>query len=252
MNKKNEQQAALRRLINELNAFETQNDSNFSLENEMLSLILNGALRGEDLSKRYPELYKKLLENADLRQAFLDALESIEAERANELVTLPGAGSQNLDFLASQQSEPAVERLENDNILLRWIRTLEQIQAVFSPQEFVYRAALDLTEDPWFTLLRDELTLAGSTFAVALECTLSSERESALSPFLNLALTVGDSPGPVQFPLRASLNWGDYQESVLLPAEGRARFPDILLSAIFDASQQQVRSGLSLTLETVS
>jgi hypothetical protein len=55
----------------------------------------------------------------------------------------------------------------------------------------------------------------------------------------------------VQFPLRASLSWGAYNESVLVAEEGRARFPDILLSDIFDPWEQHVRAGLSLTLETM-
>jgi hypothetical protein len=252
MYKKNDQPSSFRKLIDDLNTFDVQNDSTFPLESDMVSLILSGVLQGEDLSKRYPEFYKKLLENANLRQAFLDALESIEAERNGDLVPMPGAGSHSLDFLDDKRSEPAVESLGNDNLRLRWKRTLEQIQAVFSPQELAYRAALDPIEEPWFTLLRDELSVSGSTYAVALECTLSNERENALSTFLNLAVTLGDTPHNVQFPLRASLNWGDYQESVLLPEEGRARFPDILLSTIFDASQEQVRAGLTLTLETSS
>lgn len=253
MNKKKDQQAALRKLNGDLSAFDPQNDSVLSMESDMLSLIISGVLKGENLSERYPEFYKKLLEDGNLRQAFLDALDSIETERAGGLAPLPEAAyNRSLDFLTQQRSEPEVEMEEKNNLRLVWKRSLEQIQAVFSPQELVYRAPLDPTEDPWFTLLRDELTVAGSTFAIALECTLSNERDDALSTFLNLALTVGDAPGREQFPMRASLDWGAYKESVFLSQEGRARFPDILLSSIFDSSQQQVQAGLSLTLETVS
>jgi hypothetical protein len=245
-----DQSAAIKKLADHLAVLDAQEGSTQAMESDMLSLLISGTLRGEDVSRRYPAFYRKLLENADLRQAFLDALESIEAERAGELVPLPGAASRSLDFLASQTSAPAVEMLEKENWRLTWRRSLEQIQAVFSPRELAYRADLSLIEDPWFTLVREEMAAAGSNFAVALECTISKDQEQALSTFLNLAVTLGSAPEPVQFPLRASLSWGAYNESVLVAEEGRARFPDILLSDIFDPSQGQVQAGLSLTLET--
>jgi hypothetical protein len=250
MNKQKDQQAGLKKLVEHLGALEAQAGSPLSMESDMLSQIVSGALKGEDISRRYPAFYRKLLENPDLRQAFLDALDSLEAERAGDLVPMPAAGEASLDFLADPTPGPAVERLGKENWRFTWKKSLEQLQALFSPGELAYRAGLDPLEDPWFTLLRDELTAAGTTFAVALECSLSRDRDDALAAFLNLAVTLGSTPGPEQFPLRATLRWGAYHESLLLAEEGRARFPDILLSAVFDPSQDYVRAGLSLTLET--
>jgi hypothetical protein len=250
MSNKKDRSVVINKLADHLAALDSQDGSTLSMESDMLSLIVSGTLKGEDISRRYPAFYQKLMENADLRQAFLDALESIEAERAGELVPMPETAKRNLDHLFSQAAGSTVETTEKENWRLTWQRSLEQIQAVFSPQELAYRADLNMIEDPWFTLLREETTVAGSTFAVVLECTLSNDRENALSTFLNLAITLGSSPEPVQFPLRASFSWGGYNESVLVMEEGRARFPDILLSDIFDPLQQHIQAGLNLTLET--
>ena len=244
--------AALKKLANHLAALNSQELSNLPMDSDMLSLIVSGTLRGEDLPSRYPAFYQKLLENAELRQAFLDALDSIEAEQAGTLTPLPAAAKAKLDFLISRPSAPIVENLEKQNWRATLQRTLEQIQAIFlPPQQMAYRADANLYEDPWFTLLREEIRAAGSEYAVALECTLSNESDEALSPFVNLAVTLGSETAS-SFPLRASLHWGMYQASLLLSEEGRARFPDIPLASIFDETQQHVQAGLSLTLETTS
>ncbi len=243
--------AALQKLADHLNALDAQGGSTLDMESDMLSLIVSGTLSGEDVSRRYPAFYQKLLENADLRQAFLDALEAVEAERAGQLIPLPEGAKADLSFLKQQASTPKVELLEPRNWRAIWQRSLEQIQAIFSPPQMAYRADPNL-EDPWFILLRDEVVVEGSTYAVALECTLSDNVDSALSTFLNLAVTLGSHPQPTHFPLRASLRWGAYENSVLIAEEGRVRFPDIPLMAIFDPSLQQVQVGFNLVLETAA
>lgn len=244
--------AAFQKLADQLSALDAQAGSTLAMESEMLSLIISGTLSGEDLASRYPAFYEKLLENIELRQAFLDALESIEAEQAGQLTPLPKAPKTDLAFLARPRSKPTVEMLDQQNWRAILNRSLEQIQSVFSPPRLAYRADSVLLEDPWFTLLREEITAAGSLYAVVLECTLSNDVEQALSAFLNLAVTVGSSAERIPFPLRVRLEWGEYQGNVQLNQEGRVQFPDIPLGAIYDPSRQQVQAGLSLTLETAS
>lgn len=251
MNKKEEQLGKVKKLVEHLAALDAQDRSALAMDSDMLSLIVSGTLKGEDISRRYPAFYRKLLKNPGLRQAFLDALESIEAERAGELVPMPKATRASLDFLANEPSDPTIEILDKKNWRLTWQRSVDQIQKIFSPQELAYRADLNLIEDPWFTLLREEMIAGRSSIAVWLECTLSKDRDNALSTFLNLAVTVGSSPEAADFPLRASLSWGAYNESLLVAEDGRARFPDIPLSDIFVPSQEQVQAGLSLIIETI-
>lgn len=245
--------AALAKLMKDLSALDAKAGAALpSEESEMLSLIVNGVLNGENLAERHPAFYKKLIENPELRQAFLDALESVEAERSGREAALPEEAEVKLDFLRSVPAPPAVETLEGRNWRATWQRTLEQLETVFSPPDLAYRADGDLFEDPWFTLLRDEIAIEGVTYDVVLDCTLSTEKESSLAALLNLAVTPGKNSGLAAFPLRASLHWGDYQGSILVEEEGRVRFPDIPIAAVFNQADLQVRDGLRFTLEAAS
>jgi hypothetical protein len=243
---------ALKKLADHLSALGAQDDSTFIMESDMLSLIVSGTLNGEDISRRYPAFFGKLLENAGLRQAFLDALESVEAERAGELIPMPGVSRASLDFLTHQPASPIIENFDKQKWRAIWQRSLEQIQSIFSPPELAYRADPSLSEDPWFTLLREEMVAEGITYDVVLDCTLSNDKEDTLSPYLSLAVTLTGPAERVGFPLRASLQWGEYQESVLISDEGRVKFPDVPIAAVFDQTGSQPQSGFSLMLETAS
>jgi hypothetical protein len=240
--------AALKKLAEHLASLKDQGHPIPSGESEMVSMIVSGVLNGENVSRRYPAFHAILLENAELRQAFLDALEAVEAERAGEMMPLPGSPDTNLDFLTRQPSAPVMETF-GGRWRATWQRSLEQIQAVFSPPQLVFRAD-PMIEEPWFTLLREEITAAGAVIAIELDCSLSPDLDNALAAHLTLAVTLTPSFESARFPLRAVLQWGEYRESMLVAEEGRARFPDIPLVKIFDPSLETLQAGLSLTLET--
>jgi len=243
--------AALKRLAERLTAFKDEGGSISLMENDMLSLIVSGTLNGNSLAERYPDFYKKLLENAELRLAFLDALDSLEAERAGELIPMP-APETRLDFLTSQPPAPKVSLMDGDRWSILWQRPLEQIRAIFSPPELAYRAEQSLIEEPWFTLMREEIQVSESAYSIALDCAPAEEEEKTLAVYVSLAVMPGASREPAKFPLRAKLAWGGYQQDVLIPAEGRMRFPNISFDKIFDPAMENLTDGLSLTLETVS
>jgi hypothetical protein len=60
---------------------ETHNDEDFDL----LALIVEEAARGVDIPERYPAYWAKMKRNAELREAFLDCLELLEASRGGRL-----------------------------------------------------------------------------------------------------------------------------------------------------------------------
>jgi hypothetical protein len=60
---------------------ETHNDEDFDL----LALIVDEAARGVDIPERYPAYWAKMKCNAELREAFLDCLEFVEAIRGGRL-----------------------------------------------------------------------------------------------------------------------------------------------------------------------
>jgi hypothetical protein len=240
-------------LRKELADYDVSGTSKPEMDSEMLTLILDRILSGEDISKRHQVLYQNLLSNAELRRALLDALESVEAERAGNLSRLPEAAKRNLSFLAGQGPLPVLELLDEHKWRFTWRSTLEQIRTVFSPPNMMaYRADAGAFEEPWFTLLRDEIDAGGATYAVALECTLSNQSDEDLAVFLDFAITLGGPAGESGFPIRASLRWGEYERSILLTEQGRSRFPDIPLTTVMDKDYQNIKSGLSLTLESIS
>ncbi len=246
------QAAAIRRLKKDLADLGIESMSSSEVDSDMLSLILDKILNGEDLARHYPALYQKLLNNFEMRQALLDVLESIEVERTHSLIPLPKVSKSSLAFLAGRAPLPILEVFDKNNWRSTWRSTLEQIRTVFSPSELVYRTDPSQLEDPWFTLLRDEIETDGVIYTVALECTLSDQTENGLSIFLNLAVTLEALANQPHFPLQATLNWGEYKESVLIAEQGRARFPDIPLVTVTDEENQNIKSGLSLSLGTIS
>ena len=180
--------AALKRLAEHLTAFNPEGGVISSMDSDMLSLIVSGTLNGENLAQRYPGFQHSLLENAELRQAFLDALESIEAERAGDMIPIP-APETRLDFLTRQPHTPKVTHRDEENWSVFWQRPLAQLQAIFSPPELAYRADQSLIEEPWVMLLREEIQIAGSTYSVVLDCIPAEEEDNSLAVFMSLAVT---------------------------------------------------------------
>jgi hypothetical protein len=244
-------QEIARRLADDLSQLDAQALPASTADDEMLSLIVDEASKGVDISKRYPTFYRKLLSNPDLRQAFLNALETLDAEHENRLDPLPESSRHDLTFLSQRTREPILEKFSKTNWRVRWEQTVEQLQMMFSPSQLAYRNDPSLFEDRWFMLLRGEIVVEGLRYSFDLDSAIAESGAEALTTFLNLAVTleVGGPPSP--FPIRAILEWGAYKESVLISQEGRARFPDIPLVSILDNELKTVKSELNLSLETV-
>jgi len=239
---------ALRSLINDLSAVNGQTLSTSVADNEMLSLIVDEAIKGINIAQRYPDFYKKLLDNAILRETFLEVLESMEPVENDEMITFSDF-LENQEILSDLSSQPTVER-DDENWHISWLRTIDQLRTIFSPSRLAYRSDPNLYEDPWFMLLRSDVEVEGVSYSVLLECTFSEEDKEALTPFLNVAVTVERTSVQARFPIRSSLQWGIYKESIQITEEGRVRFPDIPLPAIFDKENKNVSAELDLIIET--
>jgi hypothetical protein len=218
---------------------------------EMLSIIINEALSGIDISKRYPTFYKKILRNPNLSRVFTDSLETLEKSRANDLVGLPDAIKPDLSFLRHASINPKI--LTNKNgWQIQWQRTVEQLQTLFFPSgmEMAYRQDPSLFDDTWFTLLRESVDITDASYSILLECGISEDLENSLSAFLNVAVTLESETASYQFPIFVTLNWGEYKETIEITEQGRVRFPDIPLKVAFDDKIQNITSELNFMLET--
>jgi hypothetical protein len=237
-------------LIDDLIQLNAASKSGTLEDEEMLSLIVEDACQGVDISKRYPAFYQKLLHHSDLRQAFLDILDSLDDE---ETIRMPWAEETEggLGFLAEQPSRPVVTKLP-DHWKASWQRTIAQLQALFTPSALVYRADPALSEDLWFMLLRDEIEIENVLYTILLECTFSEEEQEGFSPWLDLAVTVGAARKQAPFPIRITLQWGDYEETVHIGEEGRVKLPTVPLLSVFDKQTEHVISELNLTVESIA
>lgn len=81
----------------------------------MLSLVVNDALEGVDIARRYPAFYRLLLADPRLRWAFLEALEIREKEEDGELESLPDPLDVDLAFL--EQVHPLQAMVDTADLL---------------------------------------------------------------------------------------------------------------------------------------
>ena len=243
-----EKQNAAKRLAEDLAEIGNDAWSTWMADDEMLSLMVDEALAGVDISSRYPTFYRNLLHNADLRQAFVDALGSVEKGQHGEPVALSAETEPVLDFLTSQSRETPLVISGPSQWRIIWRQTVEQLSSIFSPPELAYRSDPSLFDDPWFTLLRGETEVDGSLYTVLLECTLAEDTEEALELSLNIAVTPERATNTPQLQLSANLEWGAFTDTLAIAEEGRIRFSNIPLAAVLDEERKYVKEELTLTI----
>ncbi len=220
-----------------------------SEENDtLLSLVVDDALKGVDISRRYPVFFQRLLADDELRRAFLETLEAAE----NRAIPATAAAEPALSFLQTPARHAILEVVSPNRWRLRWQAALDQLQQLFFSADQVqpaYRAA-DYLEDAWFTLIRDEIAVDQFRASVLLE----AARLMTSPDHLQLHLAVGLTPDRMvvteRLPeLRAQLTWGTYDQTVTITQRGRATFPLLPLQLILDETTQHVTADLQLIVE---
>lgn len=209
----------------------------------MLSLILSDALQGVDVATRYPTLYRQLLTDPELRQAFLDSLALLEASRSQNLAPLPAAPTPDLGFLQTVKAR----------LHLVWQVSKEELQNLLFPSGWRmaagYRSGYGWLDDSYVTLLRSQVMVEQESLDILLEAALVSEA----SEVVNLALTVARQtqseivhPRPSWY---ATIEWGDYLATAPVNEQGQATFPAVPLSFILQQPSHTVAADLHLRLE---
>ncbi len=227
---------ARQKLASDLAGFSSE-PSLLTEEMDMMSLMVDEALKGVNVEIRYPDFYRKLLRNPALRQVFMDMLDMMES---SALTPLPAGEKPSLAFL---QKPAAPAQPANWQVTLQ--KSFQELQQIFSPPQQTYRAEANLYEDNWFTLLRDEVQLGGATYSVILECGLSQATADALTAALGIAMSLEAASAPGA-RITATLRWGKYHETVTLASEDRLHFPDIPIKATLEP---EITSDLELVLE---
>lgn len=216
----------------------------------MLSLVVNDALEGVDIARRYPAFYRRLLADSQLRQAFLEALEILEKEKAGELEPLPDYLDVDLTFLKQAHSLQAMVDTElSGSWRFSWHRPISYLQSrlvvSFATVDPVYRSGAEFLEDDRLTLVDDVVEVAGDEIGVLLEAVRAANAPDALH--LSLLVTAGAPDS-----LWATMEWGAFHETVLVEAIGRVIFPPLSLAAIVDDAGQKIVADLCLTIEAAA
>ena len=234
---------AIKDLMEDLNQFGNSTNQDLRVEEEALDLIVDQAVNGIDIRNRFPEFYKKLLHNQFLRQQFLDALSFLNSIKQSIKDPYLHHSKLDLSFLTNKP-------LEVSNWPIFITQDKAHLMNLFFPKEPVYRGTIDLGATPTYSLLRRDFLLAGVTYSLLIDSTLSEESKNALSA--TLALATNDEPGNSAFPVQATLRWGEYSSEISIDQEGKYPLPDIPLSQVFDDGLNKVKADLFLTLSSSS
>ena len=212
----------------------------------MLSLVVNDALQGIDIISQYPTFYRRLQANAELRHAFLDALDLLTSSTADELVLPPQMPAPDLSFLQTAVSPtPLVERSSPAKWQITWQLLQDQLQLLFKPVDLVYRSGHMDLEDESTVLLRSQVEVDGTQIDLFLEAIRSVEEPSYLHLYLSTApLTETQLPA-----MQANLQWGEFQATVVTDKYGRFHFQPLPLTAVLDPASQTFHADLQLIVE---
>ncbi len=216
------------------------------VDEEMLSLVVDDALKGVDIQKQYPQYFQRLLKEPALRDAFLEVMDLAQDEDPSPFRETTSL--EKMPFIPVPPPRPVIQR-SPAGWRATWNQSIAQLNAIFlsSGAEAVFRGAVDL-EDPWFILLRDQVDLDGAQLQVFLEAAQEGEKPDELQ--LALAVVVNTQPLDQWPPLLASLHWGNYAETVSISSDGRAAFPAASFHQILNETGASFLADLALTLES--
>jgi hypothetical protein len=223
------------------------NNSSRSADLEFLSLFIEDARHGVDVSRRYPGFYQKLIIDPELRQAFLDILHLMDEDINHALASIPLPARANLEFLIEDQTprSRSIEKSWN----MHWTRTRQELQALFSPPQLAYRNSTDILSGDEFIIFQDDFRMDDFQYSISIVCALGEDLAAGLLTRMNVGITPQGTPP--HLPLKTILEWGQYKESVIIEGEGRISLPPIALAKILDPDLENIISDLELTIEII-
>ena len=230
-----------------------ENNPNSSEGEDVLSLLVHEAQIGTEIDKRFPGGYKLLLQNEELRKAFLQILELQVKDDQGGLTPLPAPASVNLKFLEEMRPSTQIEIIMKHTWKISWGKTIEQLRMVFMPPATgeVYRSIPDLVEDPVIILLRDEFKIEDVSLAIVLEGTITEIDPDVLAVAISVAVSDMETHEDIEdMQISALLVWGSYQNEVRISDQGRGEFSPIPFEAFLDEKKENIAANLALTLNT--
>lgn len=207
-------------------------------DEEMLTFLVSEALAGVDIRQRYPAAFEQLLNDSDLQELFLVALESYENAAVAEEI-LPTSQPAGAMPQAIIQPTP-----QPDAWQARWQLPADFLSRLFFTVEPVFRDAL-AEEERWHTLLRQEIQAGETLVEVVLDARLNDDEQ--LEPELKIAAE-SSTRQPVQVEVSGQLAWGDLRQAIQPTRAYRTTLLPIPLAGRLDISTRHAHAALELTL----
>lgn len=213
----------------------------------MLAIAIEDALNGIDISQKYPDFYKRLLQDDLLGDLFDDAIETFTLSQDPNWNPLPRPASRDLSFLKKPRSLPDSIRKALNKWIVKFHKSVDELNLLFSTdlQPALRRRAADL-ETQWMTLIQDTSVIKDTEFQILLEASQTPDKPAHLSLFLFIT-TKTDQAIPWQ-QLHATLEWGAYNDTVAIAEQGKTQLGDIPLQEIMTADGGLIPAGLNLNL----
>jgi hypothetical protein len=202
---------------------------------DMLSIVVNDALSGIDVMKKYPNFYARILANGELRTAFLETLELLEQSRSGELVDYSGPEKIDLRFLQQLMSKPTIIKSLQDKWVLTWQRSIEQLQNMFYIASLregeIYRSDSNLYEENYINILHSQVELDEQDLEIRLDALQSFTTPENLELML-----VVFAPEGFDSQFEVTVAWGAYRERAAVDQYGLAKLPSLKTELVFSRS----------------
>lgn len=215
-------------------------------DDAMLVMIVQDALHGADVPRKYPEAYRRLLSNGRLRQTFLDLLTALEPNQPSAMPPMP---KPDLNFLHTAVSPQPTILHSPSGWHASWQLLSNYLTNQFlTPIMPTFRSGHDnLLEEQSIVLLENTCTIADLELNVLLEINLDIDNPEM--PALFLSVIAHNSQQP---PIQANITWGSYQATAVLDRYGQTTFPPLLLGEILDETTLTISADLHFVLELAS
>ncbi len=209
---------------------------------DMLSLVVDAALRGESIEATYPKFYQRLSQNKLLADIFADMMAAMKDPLPRS--SLPFV---NLSFLERAISKPPdiITSLSRQWEAV-WQLVSDELDQIFMPSALVYRSAGLLLDVDSTILLYNEFEAGGETWQATLEALAQPDAPGQVELFLSVSTEQEPSPR-----LQATVWWGDYQQTAVLDSFGRVHFPPFGVERILDEEKTAVSQNLHLQLHPI-
>lgn len=216
-------------------------------EDDMFAILLNDALKGVDIRKAYPALYRQLMADEVLWQVFVESLEALETP----LAELPQPTRKpDLSFLKTSAVTVDVEPIAPGRWAIQFKKTAQQLyEILFAPPPQLVPVsrtsrAMMMEEENDITLLSETVVAGEVSLAVSLNV-----RQSVATPDeLGVQLVIWPTGENRAFPeVTGKVVWGTYVEEVRVQKPGRVNLPSLPYQAIHTAVQANLYLNVDVT-----